>query len=88
MYHIYKHMINIRFLSLLIIAFTFQLKAQSVFFEKKYGNENQDYSRSFLQDASGNIYMLGFSNDPIDQAQIMLTKTDVNGIALWTKYYR
>lgn len=79
-------MIKVRLIIPLII-FSIQAYAQSAFFEKKYGNENPDYSRSFLQDNNGEIYLLGFSNDPIDQAQIMLTKTDINGVALWTKYY-
>lgn len=69
------------------LIFPFITKAQSAFFEKKYGNENPDYCRSIIQDTNGEIFLLGFSNDPLNQAQIMLTKTDINGIALWTKYY-
>jgi hypothetical protein len=79
-------MIKIRIL-IVLIGLYFKGYSQTSFFEKLYGNENPDYSRSFLQDSNGEIYLLGFSNDPIDQAQIMLTKTDINGIALWTKYY-
>lgn len=61
--------------------------AQTSFFERKYGGYEPDYSRSMLQDDNGEIYLLGFSNSILNQGQIMLTKTDINGIALWTKFY-
>lgn len=76
--------VKIIFFSLFLSVKVF---SQPLFFEKKYGGFEPDYSRSMFQDSNGEIYLLGFSNTLLDQGQIMLTKTDVNGIALWTKFY-
>jgi hypothetical protein len=62
--------------------------AQSAYFEKVYGTDGVDISRSVKQISSGSIYVLGNSDSSLfGQNDITLTKLDVNGNELWTTYY-
>ncbi|MFN7013863.1 MAG: T9SS type A sorting domain-containing protein [Bacteroidia bacterium] len=74
------------FTGILIALSTFNLIAQSFFFEKKLGDLLPDLARDIVQYPDSSIYILGTTIFP-NNAQVTLTKTDALGNSLWVKYY-
>jgi hypothetical protein len=64
------------------------LVAQPVFFEITFGTPAGDYSRCLKQNASGSIFVAGFSeNGSWGGIDIALSKISRTGTVLWTKFY-
>ncbi|MFL5765100.1 MAG: T9SS type A sorting domain-containing protein [Bacteroidia bacterium] len=62
--------------------------AQVPYFDKVYGTAGVDVSRSVKQLPSGSIYVLGNSDSSLyGMNDITLTKLDIHGNELWTRYY-
>lgn len=58
------------------------------FFELKFGSIMDDKARAVQQLIDGNIYVAGFSNaGPNGGYDISLSKIDIAGNVLWTKYF-
>jgi hypothetical protein len=73
---------------LVLLMLSSSLTAQDAYFEKIYGSAGSDYSRSVKQIASGSIYVLGDSDSgTLGLSDVSLSKLDVHGNLLWTKYY-
>lgn len=77
--------------SIFVLGFFFQFcintYSQNFFFEKKIGGEFPEYSRGILQYENGDIFMIGFAYFHGNDAQCILTKTNLYGELLWTKQY-
>jgi hypothetical protein len=73
------------FLLLLFPSLSF---GQATYFEKVFGTNGNDVSRSVKQLSTGSIYVLGNSDSSMfGMTDITLTKLDSHGNELWTNYY-
>ncbi len=73
-------------LKIALFLFCSHTFAQNYFYEKHFGSENQDYSRSIKFDSDSNIYIVGFTNNNLNlDFNISISKLNYSGTLLWTK---
>jgi len=73
----------LRFLFVLIIVNSFNASAQN--FERVYGNLFEDNATHIVPAFDGGYLLAGYTYDTVDQNEILLVKTDVDGNVQWSK---
>ncbi|MEW6469122.1 MAG: T9SS type A sorting domain-containing protein [Bacteroidota bacterium] len=64
------------------------LRAQSIFFEKIYGNGGNEQLRSVKEFPNGSVFAAGFSDSGVyGGVDVALSRLDQYGNLQWTKYY-